>query len=219
MFLSQKISIYDNPELKELKKLYNKLENYILNCNSEIHLNDGVSFNTRIGDITEEIKWIWAMTEISLRYFDNYLKSLNFYTTIEELIGNKFTIRGASFIVLDKLNVEDTQFHLDVIDTHQLFDLNTSILTLIFPLFVLEEGLGHLEYKDLLGEPCIYKYKKNELLVWDACKFEHRTQPFSVEKKYKRVLVSINLSTDDIMAKAALDNATISQGNILASRL
>lgn len=219
MFLKERFSIYENRELQKLRELYNSLEKFILSCNGEIHLNGGIIFNTQRGDITDDIKWSWALNKISLGYFDQFLKSINFYNNIESIIGDKFSIRGASFIVLDKLTVSDTQFHLDVIDTSKLFDLNTSLLTLIFPLFRLSEGLGHLEYKELSGEIKLYKYKTDEILVWDACKFEHRTQPFTVEKKYKRVLVSINLSTEDIMAKAALDNATISQGNLLVTSL
>ena len=52
------------------------------------------------------------------------------------------------------------------------------------------------------------------MLVWDACKFEHRTQPYSLKDKKKRILVSINLSTNDQHAKLALDRSTIHQGNL-----
>jgi len=219
MFLSKTISIYDNQELKELKDLYIKLENYILNCNSEIHLTEGISFNTNIANTKNKIKWIWAMTNISLRYFDNYLKSLNFYTTIEKLIGNKFNIRSASFIVSDKSMVKDTEFHLDVEDRDKLFDIDTNILTLNFPLFEFEQGFGHLEYKDLIGKTNLYKYNTGEIIVWDACKFEHRIEPFNLVKKYKYVMVSINLSTDNIIDITALHNATTNQGNILRLNL
>jgi len=213
MFLYKELSIHHNKELEELRKLYCNLEKFINNCSSEIHLPGDISFNTKVGDITDGIKWSWAMNKKSMKYFDNYLKSVNFYNTMKSICENSFHIRGASYIVLDKLEVTDTDFHLDVIDMHRIFIQNTEILTVIFPLFTLEEGIGHLEYKDINGEVNLYKYRDNKLLVWDACKFEHRTQPFISEKPYKRVLVSINLSTDNAMAKTVLDSSISSQGN------
>ena len=212
-FVSETFFIYNNPEFNNLKKLYSTLDKYI-NClsNAEIHLDGGHSFSNFCGDLANGIKWTWVMNSIGISYFDNFLKSINFYKNIEPRLG-KFHIRGASFITINESKVDNSNFHLDVMTRYNSADLTTNILTIIFPLYELEEDMGHLEYKKN-GEPHLYEYKTSEMLVWDSCTFEHRTHPYTLKRKRKRVLVSMNLSTDEDWAKSALDNSTIHKGNL-----
>ena len=85
--------------------------------------------------------------------------------------------------------MKDSDFHIDV---NSFYDIETTnILTLIFPLYI-DEDMGGLEYK-VSEETNIYKYKKDRVFVWDACKLLHRTQPYKLSSKKRRVLVSLNL--------------------------
>ena len=214
MFSNEKFTIYNNQEFLNLRQLYTKLEKYI-ECtdNAKIHIPFGISFNNYSGDTANGIKWTWAINTPSIGYFDDFLKSTGFYTNIKELGIDDVHIRGASFITINEQEIFESDFHLDVMTRYDLFNLSTEILTIIFPLFELDDNMGNLEYKD--GDTTkIYKYKTDEMLVWDACKFEHRTQPYSLKDKKKRILVSINLSTNDQHAKLALDRSTIHQGNL-----
>ena len=95
-FVSETFFIYNNPEFNNLKKLYSTLDKYI-NClsNAEIHLDGGHSFSNFCGDLANGIKWTWVMNSIGISYFDNFLKSINFYKNIEPRLG-KFHIRGGN---------------------------------------------------------------------------------------------------------------------------
>lgn len=64
-------------------------------------------------------------------------------------------------------------------------------MTIIFPLCI--DRMGGLEYKDR-DKIKIYKYSKNKMFIWDACKLEHRTQPYKLHEKKNRVLISLSLS-------------------------
>lgn len=216
-FLHESFPIYDNSEFSDIKKLYSNLDKYI-NClsNAEIHLDAGHSFSNFCGTSCDGIKWTWAMNSTGIGYFDNFLKSINFYKTIEPRMG-KFHIRGASFITINESRVDNSYFHLDVMSRYNSFDPNTNIITAIFPLYQLEEDMGHLEYKKD-GETYLYKYDIGEMLLWDSSKFEHRVQPYSLKKKRKRVMVSINLSNDQDWAKVALDSSTIHLGNLYSGK-
>lgn len=206
--------IYNTLEFNKLRELYSKLDQYI-NCldNAKIYLDNGSGFNNFCGDTATGIKWTWAQDSLGIAYFDQFLKSIDFYSNISKCGLDRFHIRGASFITINEETVSDSDFHLDVMTEYNTMNPGTNILTILFPLYELEKDMGHLEYKEN-GETYLYKYATSELLVWDSCAFEHRTQPYTLKKTAKRVLVSINLSTNTEWAKLALDKTTLSQGNL-----
>ena len=55
----------------------------------------------------------------------------------------------------------------------------------------------------------------NALIMWDSCKFLHRTQPYTLTKPKQRVLVSVNLSTDVAWAVKTINTCLKYQGNQL----
>ena len=71
--------------------------------------------------------------------------------------------------------------------------------------------MGNLEYKEE-GKTEVYQYQKNKIFVWDACKLEHRTQPYSLTEKKKRVLVSMNLATNEEWANKSVRYSLKYQG-------
>lgn len=103
-----------------------------------------LKFNNHIGDITKGIKWTWAINENSIDLFEKCVDSLK--PMINKHFNNKFNIFGASFITLNKKEVKDSEFHLDV-NSFDDMEEETNILTLIFPLYI-EDDMGGLEYMD-----------------------------------------------------------------------
>ena len=75
MFL---FSIKNNHELQELKKLYTKIDKFIINIdNIDIHVNFAIHFSNKLGNITDGIIWNWALNKFTIDHFDNFLKSNN----------------------------------------------------------------------------------------------------------------------------------------------
>ena len=76
----------------------------------------------------------------------------------------------------------------------------------------IDDDMGGLEFKEN-GNDNIYQYKFNKMLVWDSCKFLHRTQPYKLDSKKERVLVSINLCSSETWAMETLSKCLKNQGN------
>ena len=91
---------------------------------------------------------------------------------------------------------------------------DTNIITILFPLYSLDTAMGGLEY-NVSNTSTVYKYKPNHIIMWDSCKFLHRTEPYILERPKKRILVSINLCTSEPWAISAVDKCLKSQGNML----
>ena len=117
-----------------LKKLY-----------ENINQKNNSNFNDHDGDITEGIKWIWANNISTLNFFKNFFDSINLDEKLKKY-SSKFIIRGASFITINKKEVSDSVFHLDVMSPYD--DSTTNILTIIFPLYLIDNLMGNLEYRD-----------------------------------------------------------------------
>lgn len=193
-----------------IKNIYDKIHEDIIKNNGLITF-DNYKFNNYTGDITKNIRWTWAINNDSLSLFQNYLQPIN--KEINDFFGNDFKVFGASFITLYEDEVNNTQFHLDT--NSQYDDINnTNILTIIFPLYI-DNDMGGLEYLNYhTKEIEIYKYKKDKLFIWDSCKLEHRTQPYKLKKKKKRVLVSLNLTSKEEWALISIEKSLTCQGNI-----
>lgn len=194
-------------------KEYDELKSIFSNINEYTHDHSkNIKFNLSSGDITSGIKWIWASNRFTLNYFQRFFDSINLEKKLKTFCDADFIIRGASFIVLEQSKVENSEFHYDAFSHYDTSD--TNILTIIFPLYKIDETLGNLEYK---GEEDInvYKYHPNKIIVWDSSKFLHRTQPYQTDIIYKRVLVSVNLSTDQEWAINTINLSLKHQGNIL----
>ena len=191
----------------QLKNIYQKIEKKILSKEGKINSED-YQFNNYIGDITKNINWTWAINKKSIQLFKNILDQ--FQEEINNFFENEFNLVGASFITLYESEVSNTDFHYDINSYYDDEKCNT--ITLIFPLFI-EEDMGNLEYIEN-QETKIYEYQKNKVLVWDACKFEHRTQPYKLTEKKKRVLVSMNLSSNEEWAIKSVTNSLKCQGNL-----
>jgi len=202
----------DNNEFKKLYDLYLLFSEDIKTKNGIINKNN-IIFNVYQGDITKGIKWTWGINELSINYFDQFLKSINLYQRLENLFNNKFQIGGVSFITLytNEILEKDSTFHLDIMSQYDNSD--TNIITVLIPL-EMSKNAGNLQYK--IGNIVnTYKYKKNKLAVWDSCKIWHRTEPFSNEHNQERVILSLNMMTDEPWAKNALKRCIGSQGNII----
>lgn len=199
-----------NQYYDKLQSIYNSIEPDI-NTNTPINkLN--LEFNVFQGDITKDIKWTWASNLKTLKHFCDFFTSINLKEKLLHFSKKEFIIRGASFITLNKSIIQDSEFHLDAVSHYDT--AKTNILTIIFPLFEIQKNVGGLEYKEN-EETKIYKYNTNKIIIWDSCKFQHRTQPYNVEHPVKRVLVSVNLSTNYDWSKKVINNSLQYQGNKL----
>ena len=209
-------SFNSNTPHKSIQYIYDSIESLIsvdtVSSINTIFNDDILRFNVHKGDITHGIKWIWASSLLTLDYFDDFFKSIDLEKTLLKISPCKFTIRGASFITLNKSCVDDSDFHYDAVSHHDTPE--TNILTVIFPLFEIDKDVGHLNYMEN-GVKKVYTYTKHKIIVWDSCKFLHKTQPYNVDKNVKRVLVSINLSTDYDWSKYTINKSLQSQGNKL----
>ena len=218
------IFTYTN-EYYTLKKLYEMVDSCIhkyptLSKKSGIviNLNDILlKFNIFNGDITSGIKWTWCSNNATLHYFSSFLQSININKQFKlfSKSNSEFDIKGASFITLNTDTVTNAQFHYDIMSQYDTDD--TNIITILFPLYSFDKSMGNLEYNITNGsnEVEVYKYKTNALIMWDSCKFLHRTQPYKLSHPKKRILVSINLSTDEPWAISIVDKCLKSQGNLL----
>ena len=195
-----------NNDYIELKTVFDNIYSKIITTEGRINENQ-YQFNNYIGDITKDIRWTWAINQKSKDLFN--IKSI--MKQINDFFHNDFIIQGCSFITLYDKQVSKSCFHMDVTSHYDSKD-STNALTLIFPLYI-DNDMGGLEYKDK-GKKKIYKYDCKKAIIWDACKFEHRTQPYTLTEKKKRVLVSINLSTEEEWAKYTVIDSLKYQGNI-----
>ena len=194
-------------EFARLKTCYDEIFETMVNTPGLIHHNK-LRFNNHIGDITKGINWTWACNDETLALFDDCISDIKL--RINSFFKNEFKLFGASFITLYDTEIADSDFHLDV--NSQYDQPETHILTLIFPLYI-EESMGGLEYIDS-EQTEIYKYNYDEVFVWDACKLLHRTQPYKLDRKKKRVLVSMNLVSDELWAINSIRNTLRHQGNL-----
>ena len=189
-------------EYYELKSLYTNMSNS----------NPSIKFKSSSGDITKGIKWIWASNRFTLNYFRRFFQSINLEEKLRNLFNSDFIIRGASFIILEQAKVEHSEFHYDTFSRYDTDD--TNILTIIFPLFKIDKKMGNLEFKNGLKTD-IYEYYPDKIVIWDSNKFLHRTQPYQCDIPMKRVLVSVNLSTDEKWAVNTINNTLKYQGSEL----
>ena len=192
----------------KLKKLYDEISEDIVTTKGAIETKKYL-LNNHAGDITKNINWTWAINKNSFNIFKKFISPLK--NKINTFFGNKFYLIGCSFITLYEKEVKLSDFHYDISSQYDIPDI-TNTLTLIFPLYI-EDGMGNLEYKEE-GETKVYQYQKNKIFAWDACKLEHRTQPYSLTEKKKRVLVSMNLSTNEEWAEKSVRLSLKYQGNV-----
>ncbi len=192
----------------KLKSIYDNISSQIITNQGIIHV-DNYLFNNYLGDITKGIKWTWAIDKNSFRLFEDVIEDI--IPNINDYFHNDFILRGCSFITLFEKEVSNSDFHFDITSHYDKKEI-INTLTLIFPLYI-EEDMGNLEYKDILKETKVYKYKKDKVFVWDACKLEHRTQPYCLGERKKRVLVSMNFSTKEEWAIINVNNSLKCQGN------
>jgi len=192
----------------QLKSIYDNISSQVITNQGIIHV-DNYLFNNYLGDITKGIKWTWAINKKSFSLFEEAIEEIR--PIINDYFHNDFILRGCSFITLFEKEVSNSDFHFDI-TSHYDKKETTNTLTLIFPLYI-EEDMGNLEYKDILKETKVYKYKQDNIFVWDACKLEHRTQPYSLTEKKKRVLVSMNFSTKEEWSVVSVNNSLKCQGN------
>ena len=195
-------------EYYKIKELYEIFKEKI-NTSSNIQIrHHDIVLDVFNGDVADDIKWSWAGNQKTLDYFLVFFDSIKLNEKLKSIYSNKFTIRGASFITINKKFVIDSKFHLDAGSQYDTNDSN--ILTILFPLY-LDKQLGNLEYKSG-REIKVYKYKTNNIIVWDSCKFIHRTQPYNSPNKTTRVLVSVNLTSNILWSKKTLENCLLNQG-------
>lgn len=193
--------------------------NGILNCYHTLNLNgkikiDDFEFNNYQGDVTKDIIWTWAINKSSYDIFIMFFDKINLINNLNLLFNNKFKILGISFITILKEEIleEDTSFHYDILSPYDKSN-QTNILTVLIPL-IFTDDMGGLEY---MIDDKVFKYKYNlgEYIAFDSSKVKHRTSPYKLDSKKKRVLLSINLSSYIIWASAATKSNTFHQGNIV----
>jgi hypothetical protein len=132
---------------------------------------------------------------------------------LNKTFSNNFNVIGTSYITLntDEILDRDSNFHLDIFSQYDV-PSESNILTVLIPI-IFEDDMGGLEYiiDNITNK---YKYEIGQLVVFDSSKIQHRTMPFKIKNKKKRVLISINLSTDEDWAYHSTKNITSSQGNL-----
>ena len=200
----------DDKQFKLLKHVYDNISYDIAIKKGRIVTNNYV-FNNFTGDITTNIKWTWATNKESLLLFSKIINNNNI-NLINKFFNNNFKIIGSSFITLYDKAVTESSFHLDI---NSIYDSKSTsnVLTLIFPIYF-NHNMGGLEFYDSKNTINLYKYEFNKAIIWDACKFKHRTQPYTLNKKEKRVLASITLSTLEPWAIQTTVDTLKYQGNI-----
>ena len=197
-------------KFNKLKNVYDLISEDIIDCKGKI-VTDYYEFNDFIGDITKNIHWTWAKCPSSLNIFEQFLE--RYKIMIDTHFKNTFFVKGCSFITLFEKEVLDINcdFHYDITSHYDEPD-ECNALTIVFPLYF-EEGMGNLEFKEN-EETKVFNYMKNKMIIWDSCKFKHRTQPYVLKKKMKRVLVSINLVSKKEWAVKNMEKSLKMQGNL-----
>ena len=137
---------------------------------------------------------------------------------MNNIFNNDFNILGVSYITLNTNEIldKDSNYHLDIFSQYDN-PHETNILTVLIPI-IFEDGMGGLEYI-VDNNKNEYKYKIGEMIVFDSSKVQHRTLPFKIENKKKRVLLSLNLSSSKDWAYYSTKNITSSQGNLFIKKI
>jgi hypothetical protein len=203
----------NNKFLKNIIDVYNSISSDICQKEGKIVLHSNIEFNNYIGDITKNIYWTWVTNQNAKKIFNNFFEDIELVYNLNILYNNNFSILGVSYITLDTDEIldKDSVFHHDILSYYD--DINeTNILTVLLPI-IFEENMGGLEYiTDDTKQT--YRYQLGEVIVFDSSKVKHRTLPFKIESKKKRVLLSVNLSSDKQWAISATKTITQSQGNL-----
>jgi len=200
----EKYEVKLNADMTDLITCYQMIHPR-LETNGIIEENDYI-FNNHKGDITKNIRWTWAINPTAISMFESAIE--NIIPELNSHFSNRFMLFGASFITLNEKEIKDSEFHLDV---NSMYDTkHTDILTLIFPL-IIDQDMGGLEYIEN-GETLSYKYNPGYALVWDSCKLMHRTQPYKLPVRRNRVIVSINMVSEQREAINSIRNTLKYQG-------
>jgi len=199
---------------KKIAKLYEKIYNNIDRDINKFTIN-GIDFNNFKGDITKNINWTWIINDLGLKFFSEFMIEIELLNNLKLIYNNEFHIIGISFITVNTQEIKetDTDFHYDILSQCDISN-KTNILTVLIPLKI-EEGMGGLEYY-LDSEIHNCKYKIGEYYTFDSSKLKHRTEPFKLDIKKKRVLISINLSSSQSWAVEDAKRSTYYQGNYLS---
>ena len=203
----------ENISFKKISKLYEKINNNIDKNINKFTIN-GINFNNYNGDITKNINWTWIINKLGLKLFSEFMLEIDLLNNLNENYNNDFHIIGISFITINtqEIKEKDSEFHHDILSQYDI-PSKTNILTVLIPLKI-DEGMGGLEY---YLDSNIYncKYKIGECYTFDSSKLKHRTEPFKLDIKKKRVLISINLSSSQDWAIKDAKRSTYYQGNYL----
>jgi hypothetical protein len=212
LFYKFKFSII-NKSFKTIIKLYDLIFDNI-DKNIQKFSIDGINFNNFKGDITKDIVWTWIINKEGLKLFTKFLQDIDLVNNLNQIYNNDFHILGISFITVNKKEVLDveSEYHYDILSQYDTVS-KTNILTVLIPLKI-EDGMGGLEY---YLNNILYKCKYNigEYYSFDSSKVKHRTQPFKLDHPKIRVLISINLSSNQKWAIEAAKKCTYYQGNCL----
>lgn len=198
----------ESVNFKELIRLYESINSKEI---KEVTVNN-CKFNNTHGDITKDIKWLWAINKNAINCFTKFFEEINLVKKVNKYYNNHFSILGISFITLNTYEIldKDSEYHFDIVSQYDV-QHQTNILTVLIPIKY-EKGMGGLEY--IVDDNIhYYEYNIGEYIVFDSSKIKHRTAPFKIENKMNRVLISVNLSSDLEWAEVVTKSNTRSQGN------
>jgi hypothetical protein len=105
------------------------------------HLN----FQLGLAGSTHTMMWIWANSQNTLQLFQNFLDKIECEEKLNKMGLHNFALCGACFVYIYGNKVVQTNYHRDFSMLQGKYK-QPQVLTILTPLFELEEGMGHLEY-------------------------------------------------------------------------
>jgi len=148
-------------------------------------------------------KSIFSNNDTTLNHFHNFLMSINVYQQISKLMIDDYTIERAYYFT-----PKSKEYTIDIKNSHD--GLHTNILTILIPL--IDSGIiNYISNKKLYQ----HKFTKNQILIWDSCKFEYYIDPNKLPKIidgitmkpiYTNDYIIINLSNNKLWTKKILNS-------------
>lgn len=167
--------------LSPLRRLYRQMRG---GCSEARH-----SFRASPG-LHSNMTWHYASNPRTLDAFRRCITDSALRESLTIVDGDSELLAGCFVVVEGDTPAMD--YHMDYGEREIPVGVTGTMLT---PLTTLDEGFGHLDYRE--GEEELeYRYKLGDALLFDG-KFEHRSQEARSDGVNARVLVSWSIATND----------------------
>lgn len=186
---------FSKRHLGPLRRLYRQMQGDYLAPDHSFRRRQGLHAN---------MSWHYASSPRTLTSFRRCMDDTNLRESFA-IVDGEAELLAACFVVVDGDSPE-AEFHMDYGEREIPVG---STGTLITPLYELDPGFGHLDFREE-GHESEYRYRCGDAILFDG-KFEHRSQAALHEGDRKRALVSWSIASRDERYRHAIHRVIDSQ--------